>query len=652
MTNVRATWLVRRALLAACLLAWVGCDGSGGHLGRLTFEVAASPSECSPSDQPGIGSDAPCTVVRVWRDGPGGRMAVPLFRADDDHSAGAQGSLELRFDEANVSFDTRLMEGPHDLEVAVYTGAPWAPTYGATVEDVDLQRAQLRVRLYPFGRWACPGWRVDGALAPRALHQAVVLDNGDVLLLGGVTGANIDPASADTTRTDRVGALLQPIVEVYEQDEHRFRQVTVTNGEFARVLFGAIYLGREGNRHRIRILGGLTMPEERAGSAVLGFDNAGILTELGAPFAPSPDAIAAPAVDLLYDETAYTIEIDDTPINVPTGRTVGAALVVSTPRHDGSRAILIGLAKVGAPSWLPTQEYYTMSGSPVEPRMLSHPRLGGTVDGIPLVSRFLVWGGNLSSTGRDTAVAGELLQPTGSAPSTLPIDSVASSLPPPTAFHSSTRVSDSTVVIAGGLLIDESGLVLAATPAPSDAIFALEVTSGLDVLRHGVAVPEGSPYAPTILHTATHVPGYGVVLTGGASPVGGDRFHPVATTVRVRGGPGTFALDALSDLQTARFGHAAALLPGHRLLVTGGLVRDETTTPATLRAIASPEIIYLGQPPHASILGGNCVDQPTLPDAGVDAGPPPLPDAGPMPDGGPPSMTDGEVMPPDGGAGP
>src|SRR5690606_7673349 len=108
------------------------------------------------------------------------------------------------------------------------------------------------------------------------------------------------------------------------------------------------------------------------------------------------------------------------------------------------------------------------------------------------------------------------------------------------------------------------------------------------VVRHPVAIPSGSLFTPTILHTATYVPGFGVVLTGGASVVGGDRLQPVATAARVTGGPGTFALDdALQDLTTARFGHVATLLPGHRLLVTGGLVRDDTVPP-TLRAIASP----------------------------------------------------------------
>ncbi|MCZ7683145.1 MAG: hypothetical protein M5U28_31800 [Sandaracinaceae bacterium] len=84
-----------------------------------------------------------------------------------------------------------------------------------------LDQREIRARLYPLRAWACPGWRADNAeLAPRALHEAVGLPNGDVLLLGGVTGTDIDPAGAG--RPGRVGALLQQVVEVYDADEHRF----------------------------------------------------------------------------------------------------------------------------------------------------------------------------------------------------------------------------------------------------------------------------------------------------------------------------------------------------------------------------------------------------------------------------------------------
>ncbi len=596
----------------------------------LTFEVAAPPGDCTGMTLPSLGSDAPCTVLRVSRRLPSGDLEpVPLFRADADHTQDSAGSYELRFNGLDVSFDARLAAGEaHDLEIAVYTGDPWTPSYGAHLENVRLDQASVRVRLYPFRQWACPGWRVMGTLAPRALHEAVALSNGDVLLLGGVTGDAIDPASAGRDDPSHPGAILQPIVEAYDSDEHRFYPVTMQDGAvFARVLFGAIYVGEESpGQHRIRVIGGLTLPDDRLGTPVLGFDNSGVLTTLGAPYHPSAAAEPAQPVDLIYDSEQHTLRVT-APAVVPTGTTEAAAIVVSSPRSDGSRAILLGLAPRGS-EWEPPTEYYPTS--PTGARSLAHQRLGATVDAMPILDRFLVWGGDLSTTPAVLENAGELLQPTDPASAT-PISAVGGLLPPPAAFHSTTRIGEDVLVVAGGLTIDLGGTLGSVAPTGDDALFALQVGSAGTVTRLPVVVPAGMSYVPTILHTATYVPGFGVVLVGGARVAAGDRLQPTATAARVMGGVGTFELDdALQDVTTARFGHAATLLPGKRLLVTGGLTREGAST--ALRAIAAPELIYLGREPYPSIRDVECVDQAALPDGGVDAGPPP--DGGPVPDGG------------------
>ena len=618
-------------LAAACLIGALGCDG-GGRVGRLSFEVAALSEEgCTAASETvaTLNENAPCSVLRLYRREPGGDLTpVRLLRPGEDHAG--QGSLELRFQDRNVSFDAMLDDDEaHDLFVTVYTGRPWAPQYGAHVENVRLDQEEIRVRLYPFRAWACPGRAADedGQPEPRALHAAVTVGNGDVLLLGGVTGTRIDPAGAN--RAGRVGALLQPIPEVYDPVSQRFRRLTMVGGAtgFARALFGAVYLGQDGDgRHRVRAIGGLELPEGNAGAAVLAFDNSGILTPLGAPFVPTEGAAAAAVVDLLYDAQAGTLEIVS-PTPDPLG-VRGAAVTVSAQAADDTRMMLIGLTGTGAGQF-PSSNYYELPRTGAySSHALLHQRLGATIDPVAALDGFLVWGGNVDNmTPRVLSNAGEILRGEGGATA---IASDVALLPRPTAFHSSTPLGDDGVLIVGGVSIADGGNLLASPAA--DPIFALRA-SGTDTVVLEDALD--GDYRPTILHTATAVPGWGVVVIGGAE-VAADRLTPVARVGRVRrGSAGTLEFDGeLQDLARPRFGHVATLLPGNRLLVTGGLERITRAGEEGLAALSLAEVIYLATEPYSMIDDGTCNDQSTLPDGGVDASMPP-PDGGPVPDGGP-----------------
>lgn len=643
-----SVWCVGRALLAAWILGTVGCDG-GGQFGVLTFEVAGPPGGmCGPREQGSVGSSTPCIVLRVFRRTGNSLEPIQVFRADADHGDLAQGAYELRFDSLEVKFDVRLpAEGPHDLHITAYTGDDWRPAYGARLEGVRLDQREIRVRLYPLRSWACPGWRADGTeLAPRALHEAVRLPNGDVLLLGGVTGQGIDPAGAG--RPGRVGALLQPVIEVYDADDHRFYPVQVVGGAFERALFDTIDMGEEGEgtgRYRVRVVGGLVLPESSRGTAVLEFDNRGTLSgnTYGLPFVPSAAAMPAATVDLVYDANARTLELDASPPSNPIPGTLGAAVVVSSARADGSRAILIGLT-IGGGGWAPAGEYYATQ--PIGPRTLGARRLGATVDGIPALDQFFVWGGNVGATDV-LGTAGELVRPNDPETRVL-VPAVG--LPRPVAFHTATRMRDGSVVVAGGVLVETDGVLSFSYPTGPDALHQLRFDPlTLAVTSTPVALPGGMTYTPTILHTATDVPDFGLVLVGGARVLGEDRLQPVATVARVvRSETGYELDDAVVDLAQARFGHSTTLLPGNRVLVTGGFTRSADG----LQTLGSPEVMFVGPAPYESILAGTCVDRTDRPDAGQDAGPPPLPDAGPTPtDAGPDAgpEPDAGPPPPDGG---
>jgi hypothetical protein len=617
-------------------LAVLGCDG--GRFARLRFEVAAEPAQgvCAENAEGTIaGSDAVCTTVRVFRRGEPD-VAIPLFRPDEDHSDESLGDVELRFDSSTVEFDARLTDGDaHDLVVAMYGGpSPIRPTYGARIDEVTFDE-EMRVRLYRYGQWSCPG-RADPALAPRALHAAIPLSNGDVLLLGGVSGDPVSPSSA--ILAGRPGAVLQRAVELYDASEHRFRRISAVDDReqegFGRVLFGAIYLGaNDQEEHRIRIIGGFELPPEApAASAVLEFNNTGFGTPGGSPFAPTDEAEIGATLDLIYDAREQTLRADGTGLD-PQEASRGALIAVSDPIED-RRAVLVGLTDLG--EWLPsTAGYSFLPGGPSPaPAIyaLGNRRLGASVSALPSVGRFLVWGGNVSPDApMVTETAGELL----SASDTIGLVAATDGLPPPVAFHTATVIGGDDILIAGGIQVQDvsgEGATIAHEP-PADPIFVLRVGTDGSVTYLPV---EDSAYEATSLHAATWIPGRGLMITGGAR-VGEDRLVPVRSVGRVANN----RYEPEAELHEARWGHTATLLAGKRLLVVGGFAANpvEAGMPPTLRALSLAEVLYFDTPRAATIPDGNCEDVPRDDeiDAGADAGPFELPDSGPAPDGGPDS---------------
>jgi hypothetical protein len=336
----------------------------------------------------------------------------------------------------------------------------------------------------------------------------------------------------------------------------------------------------------------------------LNFDNTGNYAPLGAPFTRSSDAVVATSLDLIYDASALTLtfEREAEPSAVPRG----AAVEVSQADAQGRHAVLVGL---GVGDMLPPPAYHTINpsmGLASASLPLLHPRLGATVTAVRTVNRYLVWGGDLSATPTVLENAGEVLDPDGAA---MAISAALMAVPAPTAFHTATRIDDRAaatsemIVVAGGIPIEVTMGRLFSGRA-TDTIFTLSVRSDGAVVYRDVG---DADYEPTILHTATEVPGLGVVLVGGASVVSGDRLTPVNRVSRVD--LTTFGHDvALDDLTEPRFGHTATLLPGGRLLITGGLGPDPAS-PGDLRALALPELIYLDAPPHTMISASACVDQ-------------------------------------------
>ena len=107
------------------------------------------------------------------------------------------------------------------------------------------------------------------------------------------------------------------------------------------------------------------------------------------------------------------------------------------------------------------------------------------------------------------------------------------------------------------------------------------------------------------------------MLVGGAAPVGALRLVSVAQVGLVeRDGSGGHRYTPLTPLSAARWGHAATLLPGDRLLVTGGFETDAATL--RVHALAWSEVLPLAPagPPRLE-----CTDEPfAAGDAGAGDG--------------------------------
>lgn len=625
-------------LLAISLLTACG----GGASARLEIELAptfdaggaSGDRQCRPDARASLPSGVDCVSVAVCRREGTGCIPVRVLRASDDH--GAARTTELRFSregaDNQIQFDVDLRPGEeHELEIRAYAaGVPYAR---GRVEGVRAGDALVRVRLEPYGRWSCAGARADGnGPLARALHQTVALPNGDALVIGGVTGEGVSASAIDG------GAVLQRKIEVYDAGEARFHEIDVTDvgGEpgFGAVFHRAYYVETTTDgRHRVRVVGGFTSPDQPGAR----FDALQGLTRYSSPLLPGGGAEVRDSVDLLYDPVARTIETTLVDPGVAVRR--AGMNAVSEPDDEGLVVVALGLVDYAVPEVLPpapvlSGQWYSLPER-VMPGVVAQsmitPRFGHTASRLS-DDTVLLWGGNVTLTTIEdiAARAGELLgEGAGAIPASV------SGLPPATAFHTATRIEGG-VLIAGGMAVTPFSGVAGGVSTTASAQPLTVVSLGATSTALGTPVTIDPTAWPTpILHAATELSDGSVLITGGARrsmPATGSESHLWATdsVIRVsRDAPGVYTAAPLASLIGARWGHAVTLLPGDRVLVTGGFVREAVTRPGgevtyPLRAISSAETILLATPPEVIVgCGGEESDAGTRRDAGpdpVDAG--------------------------------
>lgn len=637
------------ALAAALAHGLVGC-GDDDRTRSLVIELAQRPSGGVTCTNESVGQPAlpasGCLAIRVWEGVGVDRRQVPLYRTDDDHGGDGHPELRMQIPESRrVTFDGRFGSGPYEVEVELYDGSTGAPIAQGANREAALGSSAVRVRLYAFDSWSCAGQRRDAAptaqLLPRAMHAATSLNNGDVLIYGGVTGAGIATAPRMAMLPIEGGAIAQTAIEVYVASEERF---VMAGGSFNRVLFGSTLLPRcpsgiDPRAYCVRVVGGFEAPVGQA----LRFSASQVFSEsaLGSPILPGQDAQvpASNSVLLVYDPRSRSVtEVADNLEGV--SRTAFVAVTDFGEGGELSAAVVGSVRDTGGATFAPSFEsaaaLVQADGAIVLPSVsLGQNRLAAGVARLsPARDDFLVWGGNISATGGPdpSTDAGHIVDAAGRS---VAVASGAGGVPPPVAFHTVTSIGTEGVLVAGGLKVARPAgamdtPILRLAPDPGRTLVYLRADAAGTAIT--AFAPSDAGYTSTILHTATRLPGGDVLLVGGSerrTPSGGSldlEFFEVAQVVRVsQGSPGTVTWRALPSLIEGRFGHATALLPDGRLLVTGGFRRNTDK----LDALSSAEIFSFATPP--AVIDA-CVD-PDAPIAG-DSGPAPVDAGAPRSDAG------------------
>jgi hypothetical protein len=645
--------------LATVFLSFAACAitaCSGGSSARLEIEIAPSPEPDGTDDGAcdAITASLPpaidCVTVTVCRRTATGCEPVRVLRPEDEH--GSATATEIRFSsdtEPTIRFDVALAANElHTLELRAYAaGEPYAR---GVVERVTTGTATLRVRLEPYARWACAG-PVDAAVAPaaRALHAAVALPNGEVMLLGGVSGESV----AATSVTE--GAPLERTIEIYDSAAARFVAVAATDTDgqpgFGAVFHRAFFVDEaDGGRFVVRVVGGFSTRDAAPGAR---FDSIQGLTQFSSPLLPGARADVRDSVDIVYDPATRTAEIR----SIEPGRFPRAGFdAVSEPDATGIGIVALGLRTSGGmdarPVPLLAGTWYTLSASGMAgatSMMLATPRFGASASSLG-GGAALIWGGNVSEpdAASVSAHAGEIL---GGPVSGRSILGGAEGMPSPTAFHTATPIRGG-ILLAGGLEIAPiaglSGGISTTTAITPLSVVRADATRG--VVGEAIAF-EASLWPTPILHAATAMPDGSVILIGGALRMPGvpseSQLWASRAAIRVREDDGVYTVQALPPLIVPRWGAAAAPLPGDRVLVTGGFVREGST----LRAHSSGEVLRLDPPPSRISSCGTVAEVDAgAGDAGrrdgsmpsIDDGGPIEPDAGPVePDAGTPELDSG-----------
>ncbi len=631
---------VRRAdpasIVVLALLATVlpGC-GSDVHA-PLVFEFA-SPTECGEATG-AVPMNLQYYTLRVCPSD--GGPCVGLVDPAADHGAAGTDTIAIRRDGGGrFTVDARVDRGAlYDVTVYAYLGEVGATCTASAVGralGVHFGAETVRIRLHAFGSWSCAGVHEGSASSvPRGLHQAVLLPNREVLILGGVT------SPIATAAASGFGSPIAPqtTVEVFDPRDSRFHEVTMSDEDgmpgLARVMFEARLISTMADgRYEVRLFGGFD-PRAATGGAI-GFDSTAITSDQSALYGPVASAAATDGTGFRSDATLVYDPV--TRSATLTRSLVDGSACAATAASDGPGPIAavcsIDSVSPGArPRYELAAAWYPYGqGNDTIPMMAG--RVGASITELA-PSRFLVWGGDLAAatgTALDATtartLAGEVVG--GSAGTALAGHDTSlgadDGRPWASAYHTATRMAGAagtvSVLFAGGL-VPGGNISPLAVPSMTAVTDVLTVARfGADgTFREGSRISTGASTPAALLQTATPLDDARsrVLFVGGA--LVNRTVSPVATlfgvvTVGIVTYDGVTDLYSWSDvapLRLERWGHSTTVIPGYGVLVAGGLRRTATSIEVLDRAEFLLEDDLPGgtpRPPTASC------DSP--PDAGI-----------------------------------
>jgi hypothetical protein len=638
--------LVVSSFVWLALASILGCGGGGTH---APFAIELAPMGDCSTDNAELPVDVRFFTLQVCASHPPAGMSgcVGLTDTGGDHGGGATTLRIARTLDRRFTVDARVDGGTdYDVTVVAYGGpetGTCSPRAIGHARGVRFGNGTVRVRLHPLGAWSCAGTHEGQTTpVPRALHQAVLLPDGEVLVLGGIAG----PTAGATNFAHP--SLAQRLVEVFDPRDARFHAVTINDEGgmpgFSRVLFQARYVSTSMDGHFVvHVFGGFDIDGAPEGG--VGFDANGNLTTISALFGPltsMPNGMGAgfrgdAVID--YDPVARTATVT---------AASGMGTYTTTAATDAAPfAIVRSIDSVptmtsGRPTYGLSASWYLDGAAP---HVLMQGRLGASITPIGAAgSAFLVWGGNVATAmtmpvtpPANLTGAGEVV--TGSMSTPVPAEDPAAAMdtghPYATAFHTATPIGGvmgtSSILFVGGYTVNGGSAPLAPiAAAPSAMTVARFAADGS--FASGVRVM-GRPVS-TGLHTATAVDANTVLIVGGASvsSAGG-----IASTLNAETSTGTVAYNsttmtyawrALPNLTSGRWGHTTTVIPNQGVLVLGGMSRTDTTlTVSDGSDFLVWEDLTGAMPPGTM----SCA---MADDAGTPTGDAGGTDAGPRPDGG------------------
>lgn len=495
-------------------------------------------------------------------------------------------STEIKPGES-ADFDLDASGNPYWVTVEAYDQNGLAYTGSRSVDIIDGTTEDIY--LHPSGASTCTRL---GAGQARAFHSATLLPNGQVLLLGGITGGRDDQKFyvAQSANQPTPAKLLSD-AEIYDPQTHRFESVTANDLSAHYAFHKALMLpSPAGGPYRLLVVGGF-----QSNDGTLQIRGPGM--SKGLPifhFGPTVGTKAAEARLVSYDPDTKTITSTPLPDIVPRMFPAAKSQLVGNVLHiviaggaaeyqkDGnSKESFVGFSD-------PERSVQVLQHSTSDSELklteniaLAEIRVGHDLALLGSPWPALLWGGRMSGA---FTTAGSGVYIVSQSPV---IEVKAADSWQGTAWQQLSALGvpgqERSALVSGGFILEEDTDLLGDARVAYEfrRSTAVEFDHGLHLVRRDnqsiVATELGQTPAPSSYHHALEVTDGSVLVTGGTDP---GQAVGLILTPQDRIELHEWVNDAVKSTNLAgliipRYGHQVTELRDGSFLVTGGVVADK-----------------------------------------------------------------------------